>query len=127
MWSFSSIIYIILSIINYWYYIVIIFIYVDNNKIYLSKKILKKLIDYIYIMYYTSIKIKVKKDLNGIKYINKGWLINMKFNKEGMQLVDIIFWDDTSFRTTFKELQNILGIKNSLRDAVKDYKPVQAK
>lgn len=51
----------------------------------------------------------------------------MRNRNEGMQLVDIIFWDETIFRTTFKELQNILGIKNSLRDAVKDYKPVQAR
>jgi hypothetical protein len=51
----------------------------------------------------------------------------MRNRNEGMQLVDIIFWDDTTFRTTFKRLQEILGIKNALRTCVKDYKPVQAK
>lgn len=40
-------------------------------------------------------------------------------------LVDIIFWDETEFRTTFARLQEILGIKNILRTQVKDYKPVK--
>jgi hypothetical protein len=45
---------------------------------------------------------------------------------DDIKLVDIIFWDDTTARTTFDRLQEILGIKNVLRSQVKTYVPVQA-
>jgi hypothetical protein len=37
-------------------------------------------------------------------------------DEENKKLVDIIFWNDRTIRTTFNELQKMLGIKNILRD-----------
>jgi hypothetical protein len=46
-------------------------------------------------------------------------------DEENKKLVDIIFWNDRTIRTTFNELQKMLGIKNILRNQVKTYRPVK--
>ena len=52
-------------------------------------------------------------------------MLKSKSFKDEIKLVDIIFWDETTNRTTFDRLQEILGIKNALRTQVKTYIPVQ--